>query len=137
MLKINNITKIEEANLFLQTYITKFNEKFALPHVNFTSVFENTANKSKINQVLAVIETRKIDNGCSINKYHNEIYQPYENNKIVPLRNKTEILVINTFENQLLLSHNEKVYELVRLESHMKTSSNFDPGESVEQKPLK
>lgn len=89
--------------------------------------------KAKINNVLSVIETRKIDHGCSI-KYYNEIYQPYENGKLVPFKNKTECLVIKTFDNKLLLTHNEKVYELIKLAKNEKISKKIDHKLSIEQK---
>lgn len=39
-LRLNGITTIEEANIFLNSYIKEYNAKFALPLNNIKSVFE-------------------------------------------------------------------------------------------------
>lgn len=79
----------------------------------------------KINYTLAVLTPRKIDNGNSI-KFKNEYYQPYENNQLKCFRAKTECLVIKAFNGELLVTIDEKVYELRKLQSHKKYSKEFD-----------
>lgn len=56
----------------------------------------------------------------------NEYYQPYENNQLKCFRAKTECLVIRAFNGDLLVTVDEKVYELRRLKSHKKFSEEFD-----------
>ncbi len=65
---------------FLITFTTKYNDLFALPIDYTTSVFVK-ADKSLINNTLAIISTRVFDKGCSI-KYKNKYYQTYENDKL-------------------------------------------------------
>ena len=79
----------------------------------------------KINYTLAVLSPRKIDNGNSI-KFKNEYYQPYENNQLKCFKPKTECLVIKAFNGELLVTIDEKVYELRKLQSHKKYSEEFD-----------
>lgn len=56
-LRLAGINNIEDANKFLITYTTKYNELFALPIDYTTSVFVK-ADKSLINNTLAIISTR-------------------------------------------------------------------------------
>ena len=125
-LRLNNITTIEEANEYLiNVFVPKFNAKFALDYKKFESVYEISPTAEKINYTLAVLSPRKIDNGNSI-KFKNEYYQPYENNQLKCFRAKTECLVIKAFNGELLVTIDEKVYELRKLQSHKKYSEEFD-----------
>ena len=135
--RLNNITTIEEANKYLtEVFIPKFNSKFALDYKKFDSVFETSPTIEKINYILAVLTPRKIDNGNSI-KYKNEYYQPYEDGKIKCFKAKTECLVIKAFNGDLLVSIDERVYELRKLERHQKYSKEFDIVPEVKQEKTK
>ena len=125
-LKLNNITTIEKANEYLiNVFVPKFNAKFALDYKKFKSVYETSPSEEKINYTLAILSPRKIDNGNSI-KYKNQYYQPYENGKLKCFKPKTECLVIKAFDGQLLVTIDDKVYELRELQSHEKYSKDFD-----------
>ena len=125
-LRLNNITTIEEANKYLiEVFIPKFNAKFALDYKKFKSVYEATPTAEKINYTLAVLSPRKIDNGNSI-KYKNEYYQPYENEQLKCFKPKTKCLVIKAFNGELLVTVDDKIYELRKLETHEKYSKEFD-----------
>ena len=125
-LKINGITTIEEANKYLiEVFVPKFNSKFALDYKKFKSVYETSPTEEKINYTLAILSPRKIDNGNAI-KFKNEYYQPYENNQIKCFKSKTECLVIESFNGELFVTIDEKIYELKKLETHKKYSEEFD-----------
>lgn len=125
-LRLNNITTIEKANEYLiNVFVPKFNSKFALDYKKFESVYEASPSAEKINYTLAVLTPRKIDNGSSI-KYKNQYYQPYENNMLRCFRTRTECLVIKAFNGELLVTIDEKIYELRKLETHKKYSEEFD-----------
>ncbi len=124
-MKLDNIQTIEEANKFLNSYIKKFNKKFALPHNNIKSVFEKQPTEGYINHTLAILEERIIDNGNSI-KYKNTYYQPFKENEIKCFRPKTKCLVIKCFDNSLLVSIDDELYQLKELSRNMKTSKEFD-----------
>ena len=132
-LRLNNITTIDEANEYLiNTFVPKFNTKFALDYKKFKSVYESTPSKEKINYTLAILTPRKIDNGNAI-RYFNNYYQPYENNTLKCFRAKTECLVIKAFDGNLFVTIDEKIYELRKLETHQKYSKEFD-AEPYEEK---
>lgn len=131
-LRLAGINNIEEANEFLKTYTTKFNNKFALPINYTTSVFIN-ADIELINQTLAIISKRVFDKGCSI-KYKNKIYLAYKGKQQINFCRNTKCLVIQTFDGNLLCNVDDELYQLVELDPTIQYSKNFD----IEQyKPVK
>jgi len=134
-LKLNGITTIEEANKYLlEVFVPYFNQRFAMDYRKFESVFETSPSKEKINYTLAILTPRKIDNGNSI-KYKNKYYQPYLNNELNCFQPKTECLVIKAFNGELLVTIDEKVYELKQLNRNERFSKEFD--EVIEKKEKK
>ena len=135
-LKLNGVTTIEEANKYLnEVFVPKFNSKFAMDYHKFKSVFEIAPSEETINYTLAILTPRKIDNGNSI-KYKNKYYQPYLNNKIKCFLPKTECLVINAYNGDLLVAIDEQVLELKELSRNERFSKEFDE-EIVEKKETK
>lgn len=125
-LRLNNITTIEKANEYLiNVFIPDFNKKFALDYKRFESVFEKSPSEEKINYTLAVLTPRKIDNGNSI-KYLNKYYQPYLDGKLKCFLPKTECLVIKAFNDDLLVTIDEQVFELRELKRNKSYSTEFD-----------
>lgn len=136
-LRLNNITTIEEANKYLiKKFIPKFNKKFALDYKKFESVYEASPSAEKINYTLAILTPRKIDNGNSI-KFKNEYYQPYETGELKCFKPKTECLVIQAFNGELLVTIGEKIYELKKLEKHEKYSKEFDIKPDIKEEKKK
>lgn len=124
--RLNNITTIEEANNYLtNVFVPKFNSKFSLDYRNFESVYEKSPSDEHINYTLATLTYRKIDNGNAI-KYYSEYYQPFENNQLKCFKPKTECLVIKSFNGELFVTIDERIYELRKLETHKKYSEEFD-----------
>lgn len=131
-LKLNGIITIEEANKYLtEVFVPKFNNKFAMNYKKFQSVFEEAPDKNTINYTLAVLTPRKIDNGNAI-KFKNRYYQPYLNSELKCFMPKTECLVIESFNGDLLVTIDEKVFELKELSRNERFSKEFD--EVVEEK---
>ena len=135
-LRLNNITTIEEANKYLiNTFVPYFNNKFALDYKKFKSVFEQSPTKEKINYTLAILTPRKIDNGNSI-KYKNKYYQPYLNNNLKCFMPKTECLVINAFNGDLLVTIDDNIYELRELSRNERFSKEFDVIKDIKPKEV-
>ncbi len=134
-LRLNNITTIEKVNKYLtEVFVPEFNKEFALDYKKFPTVFEKSPTKEKINYTLAVLTPRKIDNGNSI-KYKKKYYQPFLNDTLKCFLPKTECLVINAFNGDLLVSIDEQVLELKELNRNKRSSENF--GEIEETKERK
>lgn len=135
-LRLNNISSIDEANKFLNSYIKKFNKRFALPFDSNKSVFETQPNSDKINLTLAVLSSRKIDNGSCL-KYHNDYYLPTDTNgHAVHHRKGTSAMIIKAFDGELYTCIGEQVYGLTMLPDHYLTSKAFDLA-VLPQKPKK
>ena len=126
-LRIEGITNIYDANNYLiNIFIPNFNKRFALNYKKFHSVFESSPNANKINYTLAVLSTRKIDNGNSI-KFKNKYYQPFDSsNNLVCFKPRTECLVIEAFDGSIMVTIDEKVYHLKELQKHKKVSINLN-----------
>ena len=133
-LRLNNITTIDEANKYLtEVFVPSFNEKFALDYKKFPTVFEASPSLEVINYTLAVLTPRKIDNGNAI-KFKKEYYQPYLDNELKCFLPKTECLVIKAFNGELLVTIDEKVYELRKLNRNMEISKEFDEIIEIKEK---
>lgn len=120
------ISTIEQANEFLNSYIKEFNAQFALPIDNIKSVFETQLDIKKINLILAVLSSRKVDSGSCI-KFNNSYYLPVDSNgHPVHYRKGTSGMVIKAFDTELYYCVNEQVYGLELLPDHVLSSKNFD-----------
>lgn len=135
-LRLKGITTIDEANVFLNSYIKEYNHQFATDHNHTKSVFEKQPTSEKINHILAVISNRKIDNGHCI-RYNKEYYIPIGGDGMPKHFYKgTKALVIKAFDQQLYTTINDTVYALKLIPSHEHSSINFDKISKV-SKPLK
>ncbi len=133
-LKLNGINTIDKANEYLiNVFVPKFNNKFAMDYKKFESVFEASPSLEKINYTLAVLTPRKIDNGNSI-KFKNKYYQPYLNNELKCFLPKTEALVIESFNKDLLITIGDVVYELKELQRNKRFSKEFDEVVEIKEK---
>lgn len=135
-LRLNGITTIEQANSFLNSYIKEYNDAFALPVNNIKSVFEKQPDDEKINLTLAVLSSRKIDNGHCI-RYENKYFKLLDTYGYPVYYYKgTSGMVIKSFNKELYFCVEEKVYVLEEIPTHERKSRNFDFDTPVE-KPKK
>ena len=133
-LKLAGITTIEQANVFLNSYIKEFNAKFALEINHTKSVFETQPSVEKTNLTLAVLADRKIDCGHCV-RFNTKYYKPVDtNNNPTYFRKGTDALVIKSFDGGLFVCIDNKIYGLEEIPSHQATSKNFD---FTEAKPKK
>lgn len=135
-LRLKGITTIDEANVFLNSYIKEYNARFALPVHHSKSVFVMQPDSDTINQTLAILTPRTVDNGHCI-KFQNKYYKTMDSNGMqVHYHKGVKGLVIETFTGELLFSTNDRVYALDEIPMHEQTSKNFDFKEMAE-KPRK
>ena len=121
-----HITNIEEANKFLNSYIKKFNDQFALQLNTTKSVYETQPDIEKINQTLAVLSARKIDSAHCI-RFRNKYYLPVtENGDRRYFRNRTECMVIEAFDHNLYVNIEDSLYLMVEIPEHERFSDEFD-----------
>lgn len=124
--KRHGIKKIEQANEFLNHYIQKYNQQFALQLDNSKNVFQMQEDLEKLDTILAIIAPRKIQNGCFI-KYNNKKYFPYDSNGEKKLFNRNvKCLVIKTLTGSLYCNINDNIYILEEVKEFETFSSEFD-----------
>lgn len=125
-LRLAGITTLEQANIFLNSYIKEYNAKFALPIDNIKSVFEKQPDDEKINLTLAILTSRKIDNGHCI-RFEKKYFKPVDRYGYPVYYHKgTSCMVIKAFSKELFVCVGETVYALEEIPLHEHKSKNFD-----------
>jgi transposase len=125
-LKLAGVTTLEQANVFLNSYIKEFNAKFALPIDHIKSVFETQPTLEEINLKLAILADRKIDAGHCI-RFDSKYFKPIDaNGCTIYYRRGTDALVIKAFDGQIFVNIDDKVYGLDEIPEHQALSKNFD-----------
>ena len=120
------ITCMASANKFLKSYLKEFNAKFALQLNSTNFVFEIQPNTETINQTLAIISTRIVDQGNCI-RFKNKYWMAYDQNHAkVPLKPKLEVLVIESFHHELFVNAMDTLYVLEEVPIHQRFSHEFD-----------
>lgn len=128
------VTTLEQANKFLNSYIKEFNAHFALPINSIKSVFEKQPDTEKINLTLAILTSRKVDNGHCI-KFDNSYYKPVDSSGYPVYYHKgTSGMVLKAFDGQMFFCVAEKIYALDVIPEHARTSKNFDI-KPIDEKP--
>lgn len=122
-LELAGIDSIDEANLFLNKWILKFNKKFG--NKTKKSIYENPPTKSEINLLLARVAHRKIDNGHHI-RYQNNFYLPTEGSEDKYFTRRTKALIVEAFNGDIYVNIAEKIYTTRKLETHEMCSREFD-----------
>ena len=80
----------------------------------------------KINCTLAILSPRKIDSGHSI-RFKNKIYLPVtENGNPVYLKNRTECMVIESFDGNLYVNILDQIHIMKEIPEHELYSKEFD-----------
>lgn len=135
-LRLAQITNIDEANKFLEQFITKYNNKFALCINNNKSVFEKQPSKEKINLTLAVLCQRVVDSGHSI-KYNNNYYRLI--NKVgrpIYFNKGTKCVVIKALNGELYATVDESIFALEKISEVQAKSENFDEIEEIKPRNI-
>ena len=135
-LRLAQITTIDEANKFLKTYITRYNNKFALCINNNKSVFEKQPSEEKINLTLAILCKRVVDSGHSI-KYNNKYYRFVNKNcRPIYFNKGTKCIVIKALDSSLFATVDESIFALEEISEVQSKSVDFDEPETKEKKTI-
>ena len=126
-LRLAGITELNAANKFLDSYLQKFNAKFALPIDNTKSVFEIQPSDEKINLTLAVLTERTVDSGHCIS-FKNEYYRMLnENGEQIHYRKGTRVMLIQAFDGKKYCCVNDKdIHALEIVPERESKSQEFD-----------
>lgn len=136
-LRLAGITTMEAANEFLDSYIKKFNAKFALPSDSIKSVFEVQPTEEKINLTLAVLMERTVDCGHCI-QLAKHYYRMLDSRGLqVHFRKGTKAMTIKAFDGSMYCCVNDKdIYILDEIPVREKKSKELDH-DYEEPKPKK
>ena len=135
-LRLAQISTIDEANKFLDTYIKQYNDKFALCINNSKSVFEKQPKDEKINLTLALLCKRVVDSGHSI-KYNKKYYRLINKKGISIYFNKgTKCMVIKAFNGELYATVDESIFALEEIPEVQAKSEDFDEVEEVKERKI-
>lgn len=135
-LSLAGVTTIEEANIFLNEYIKRFNSQFSLALNSTKSAYVKQPSKERINQILSVSDKRVIDAGHSI-KYKNSYYLPVDQNgEHVFFANKTAALVIKCLDGTLYANIHDHLYLMELIEQHYEFSKHIDFVEPTKAKKV-
>lgn len=125
-LKRHNIKTIDEANEFIKSYLSDFNDHFALRYNRTKSVFEAQPSEEIINRTLAILSERTIDCGHSI-RFKNEYFIPCDKDGMEQyFHHGTKCLVIQSFDKKLYVNIEERLFIMERIDRHSKVSEDFD-----------
>lgn len=136
-LKYARITNIEDANKFLNSYIKKFNDQFALQLNTTKSVYEKQPDIEEINHTLAVLSPRKIDSAHCI-RFKNKYYLPVSDKNVKRyFNNKTDCMVIEAFDGSLYVNILDTLYLMEEVPEHERFSKEFDDEPDIKEKKVK
>ena len=121
-----NVTTIEEANLFLNSYIQKYSQQFALQLNTTKSVFEKAPKLQDIYNYLSVLTVRTIDHGHTIH-FKNKVYMPANKyGQVYCLQEGMKVIMIETFDGKLMMNVFDDIYYAKEIPLHSDISTNFD-----------
>lgn len=127
-----DIVSIEDANIFLISYLQKYNGQFALQLNDTRNIFTEVAKDVDINNILSVLSVRVIDSGHTIH-YKNKIYTPAKKTgKRIYLSKDINVVMIETLDGRLMINVLDELYYAKELKPHEDISKEFDYIESKE-----
>lgn len=110
-LRENGISTIEEANLFLPTYLEKYNKRFGKEPASPFNAHRALNHKQDLDRILCNKEARKISKNLEIN-YKNEIYQIQAPHRVNRLRGVT-VLVIEKMNGNILIEYKGDLLDFI------------------------
>lgn len=125
-LRLKEITTIADANRFLESFVERYNQRFASPIKSSMSVFEKQLKPKEIDHTLIIANERTIGHGHCI-QFENKRYIPIRDGEYVYLTPHTKVLVIKSFTGKLYMTtDDDKVYDLFCIPRHQFKSATFD-----------
>lgn len=109
--RVNNITTIESANEFFDSYISKYNEKFSVTPSNSKSVYLKLPKRYNLDELLCVKFERSIDN-AGVFSLNNSKFQVLD--KSLPPKTKVQIYLSQKIG--MRVKSNNKILDVEPLE---------------------
>ena len=109
---IHNITTVDEANSFLESYIYAYNSSFAVEPKETESLFRK-ADDFNLDAILCVKEKRKIDNG-GIFSYKNKLFKVVEDMKTGYIPNNAQVDVLIDSTSGVRVLYKGTIFDTIR-----------------------
>jgi hypothetical protein len=109
--RLHKVKNISSANKYIEEYIKRHNDKFAIPIESVDSHFSGIPSNLDINKVLSIHSQRTVLNG-NVVSFKSKQYVPTINEENVVLPVNKKVIVVQTFNEDLLLLDGEKYYDL-------------------------
>lgn len=124
-LKQAGVTTLEQANEFLNSYIKKFNEQFAICD-GIQKCWAPQVSKEQIDQTLVTFALRTVDmgNGIRINNKYYGTFDSYGNQ--IFIKPKTKVSVISMMDGSLFALHNDRLLAMDVIPERQKISDEID-----------
>ena len=122
--RINNITNMDDVNIFLVDYISKYNSKFSVESTSKKSVFLKLPKRYNLDELLCVRFERTIDN-AGVFSISNSKFQILDKN--LPPKTKVQIYLSQKIGMRVKV-HN-KIYDVQPLELISKDSIKIESSE--------
>lgn len=123
--KINNITNMEQANIFLKEYIKKYNKKFKVKPKDKKKAFISLLKSVNLDTLLTVKYKRTVDNGSCFSL--NNVSFKIKNIDILP---RTRIYVLISKKIGIKVLYKNKLYTVIPI--YDKDNIPIEKTESIE-----
>lgn len=110
---INGIKNIDDANIFLERYIYKFNSQFAVEPMNAESAFTKPADGLDLNRILCIKVKRKIDSG-GVFSYMNKTFKIVETNSTGYIPPNVNINVLLSNDIGIKAEYKGHIFDVLR-----------------------
>lgn len=115
-LNVAGISSLEEANAFLATFISKYNEKFAVEPKDPQSAFRHLEDNVNLEYILCLKDTRQVDNGSTFS-FEGVYYRVIRNNKVMPVIPKSKVIVLKSPKFGLKVEYSGSIYDVEVLDA--------------------
>jgi len=113
-LNLAGIKDIEQANVFLKTFIVKYNQKFAVEPKEPQMDFRPLDKSINLDNILCIKETREVDNGSSFS-FNGSYYRVICNSRTMPIIPKAKITVLRSSRIGIKVQYSAVVYDVEKL----------------------
>lgn len=129
-LKIAGISSLNAANEFLLSYISKFNNLFAVVPADLYSAFRPLPKNINIDHILCIKKTRVIDKG-GVFSFYNKQFQVVCGSSFIPPKSKIIVLVSTQFG--IKIQYNNTVYDTIPFIKPKKLNNTIIKSSSIKK----
>jgi hypothetical protein len=111
------VDNLQDANIFLPSFISDHNARYALDRSNLPCAFGPTLSQDEINMVLSVVSERSVSRGSTIS-YKGATYALFSPERRIELMGGTKVIVLKSLDDRLYALHGDNIWVLLRLDGY-------------------